>query len=194
MISLKFVHCNSSERCKQCRPEGWRSSLIWVYTVCLDLSVRIQGKYYIKKTKQFFLDHHLLAYRFPSVCKNYFSQNLTGFIKWAATRQNQQSECAPSEDSDQPGHLPSLIWVFAVRMMKPWALSYPLSTQRRPWSDWGVLRLIWVFAVRTLTLLVLSCRGSNMEANFQAYISILNCSHGNLSLLLLLILYLTCAY
>ena len=24
---------------------------------------------------------------------------------WAATWQNQQSECAPSEDSDQPGHL-----------------------------------------------------------------------------------------
>ena len=28
---------------------------------------------------------------------------------WAATWQNQQSECAPSEDSDQPGHPPSLI-------------------------------------------------------------------------------------
>ena len=28
---------------------------------------------------------------------------------WAVTRQNQQNDCAPSEDSDQPGHLPSLI-------------------------------------------------------------------------------------
>ena len=27
----------------------------------------------------------------------------------------QQNECEPSEDSDQPGHLPSLIRVFAVR-------------------------------------------------------------------------------
>ena len=26
----------------------------------------------------------------------------------------QQNDCAPSEDSDQPGHLPSLIRVFAV--------------------------------------------------------------------------------
>ena len=34
---------------------------------------------------------------------------------WAATWQNQQNECAPSEDSDQPGHPPSLIRVFAVR-------------------------------------------------------------------------------
>ena len=55
---------------------------------------------------------------------------------WAATWQNQQSEYAPSEDSDQPGHPPSLIRVFAVRMKKPWVLSYPLSAQRKLWSDW----------------------------------------------------------
>ena len=34
-------------------------------------------------------------------------------IIWAATWQNQQSECALSEDSHQPGHPPSLIRVFA---------------------------------------------------------------------------------
>ena len=45
--------------------------------------------------------------------------------------------CAPSEDSDQPGHPPSLIRVFAVRMKKTWVLSYPLSAQRRLWSDWA---------------------------------------------------------
>ena len=47
------------------------------------------------------------------------------------TWQNQQNEWVPSEDSDQPGHPPSLIWVFAVRMKKAWVLSYPLSIQRR---------------------------------------------------------------
>ena len=36
---------------------------------------------------------------------------------WAATWQNQQRDCAPSEDSDQPGHPPSLIRVFTVRLM-----------------------------------------------------------------------------
>ena len=56
---------------------------------------------------------------------------------WAATWQNQQNECAPSEDSDQPGHPPSLIRVFAVRMKAPWVLSYPLSAQRKLWSDWA---------------------------------------------------------
>ena len=64
--------------------------------------------------------------------------------------------CVPSEYSDQPGHLPSLIRVFAVRMKKPWFLSYPLSAQWRLWSDWAssedsdqtgrMPRLIWVFA------------------------------------------------
>ena len=29
--------------------------------------------------------------------------------KWATTWQNQQSHCVPSDNSDQPGHLPSLI-------------------------------------------------------------------------------------
>ena len=45
--------------------------------------------------------------------------------------------CAPSEDSDQPGHPPSLIRVFAVRMQKAWVPSYPLSAQRRLRSDWS---------------------------------------------------------
>ena len=55
---------------------------------------------------------------------------------WATTLQNQQNECAPSEDSDQPGHPPSLIRIFAVRMKKACVLSYPLSTQGRVWSVW----------------------------------------------------------
>ena len=79
---------------------------------------------------------------------------------WAATRQNQQNECAPSEDSDQPGHPPSLIRFFAVRMKKAWVLSYPLSASEDSDQTGWMARLIWVFAGRTLTLLVLSCRGS----------------------------------
>ena len=55
---------------------------------------------------------------------------------WAATWQNEQSDCAPSEVSDQPGHPPSLIRIFAVRMKKAWVISYPLSAQRRLWSAW----------------------------------------------------------
>ena len=53
--------------------------------------------------------------------------------------------CAPSKDSDKP----SLIRVFAVGMKKSWVLSYPLSAQRRRWSDWADaqvdLSLHWAF-------------------------------------------------
>ena len=35
--------------------------------------------------------------------------------------------CAPSKDSDRPGHPPSLIRVFALRTKKPCVLSFPLS-------------------------------------------------------------------
>ena len=44
---------------------------------------------------------------------------------------------APSKDSYQPGHPPSLIRVLAVHMTKPWVLSYPLSRLQRLWSDWA---------------------------------------------------------
>ena len=43
--------------------------------------------------------------------------------------------CAPREDSDQSGHPPCLIRVFAVRTKKTWFLRYPLSAQRRLWSE-----------------------------------------------------------
>ena len=52
-------------------------------------------------------------------------------LTWAASWQNQQNDCAPSEDSDQPGHLPSLMRVLAVRMNKAWVLCYPLSAQQK---------------------------------------------------------------
>ena len=41
---------------------------------------------------------------------------------------------APSEDSDQPGHPPILIGIFAVRLKKAWVLSYPLSIHPG-WSE-----------------------------------------------------------
>ena len=48
--------------------------------------------------------------------------------------------CAPSKDSGQPVHLPSLIrhcTVLAIHMKKSLVRSYPLSSQRRLWSDWA---------------------------------------------------------
>ena len=48
--------------------------------------------------------------------------------------------CVPREDSDQPGHPPRMIRVFAVRMKKPWVFSFPSSAQRRLWSNWADCR------------------------------------------------------
>ena len=75
--------------------------------------------------------------------------------------------CAPSEDSDQPRHPPSLIRVFAVRIKKHWVLSYPLSALQRLWSDWADaqadLSLRWAqshfvgFGIRRLICLFTFC-------------------------------------
>ena len=96
-------------------------------------------------------------------------------INWDTTWQNQQSDCAPSEDSDQPGHPPSLIKVFSVRMKKTWILSYPLNTQRRLWSDWADaqadLSLRWAhthFVGFVMSQLSCSCKLSD-TANFRCW-------------------------
>ena len=77
-------------------------------------------------------------------------------------RNDKTNDCAPSEDSDKPGHPPSLISLFAVHMKKAWVLSYPLSTPRRLWSDWvdaqADLSLHW-----THTHFVAPCRTRGWE-------------------------------
>ena len=99
------------------------------------------------------------------------SENL---YTWATTWQNQQNECAPSEDSDQPGHPPSLIRVFAVgcpgwsesSLCAQWIAKDPSSllADSKDSDQTGQMpRLIWVFAGCTLTLLVLSCRGLHVH-------------------------------
>ena len=60
-----------------------------------------------------------------------------GYVIWAALWQNQQNDCAPSEDSDMPGHPPSLISVSAVRSVGSWGSSVSSCGQRRLWSDWA---------------------------------------------------------
>ena len=92
---------------------------------------------------------------------------------WAATWPNQQIDCAPSEDSDQPGHPPSLIRVFAVHMKKAWVLSYPLSAQRRLWSDLDAqadLSLRWAHTHFVgFVMLRLNCLCNLSENNFIHY-------------------------
>ena len=79
------------------------------------------------------IDYLKQEFRFE-VSKRTQQQRLS---KWAATWQNQQNECAPSEDSDQSGHPPSLIRVFAVRSLGSWGPKLSSCGQRRLWSDWA---------------------------------------------------------
>ena len=58
------------------------------------------------------------------------------WIIWACARQNQQNDCRPSEDSDQPGHPPSLI----EYSLYAWRSIGSLATHRahsEDWSDWA---------------------------------------------------------
>ena len=68
----------------------------------------------------------------------------------------------PAKTQISPGHPPSLIKVFAVRMSSAthWAHCEDSDQNGR------MPRLIWVFAGRTLILLVLSCRGSFLVESF----------------------------
>ena len=79
---------------------------------------------------------------------------------WAALWQNQQSDCAPSEDSDQSGHPP--FW--SESSLSAWRKFGSIATHWVHSEDSDqtgrMPRLIWVFAGRTVTFLVLSCRGS----------------------------------
>ena len=79
--------------------------------------------------------------------------------RWAETWQNQQSECAPSEDLDQPGHLP--VWSESS-LCAQWVAKDP-SFLPADSDNTDQTGRIWVFAGRTLTLLVLSCRGSDAD-------------------------------
>ena len=58
-------------------------------------------------------------------------------VQWAAQYQNQQNDCAPSEDSDQPGHLPNMIRFLPVRSVGSWRSNLSSCGQRILWSDWA---------------------------------------------------------
>ena len=81
------------------------------------------------------------------------------YLSRSTTKQKKMTY-APSEDSDNPGHPPSLIRVFAVYIKEPLVLNYPMSAQRRHRPDYvdaqAELSLFWAHVI----LFVLSCCGS----------------------------------
>ena len=78
-----------------------------------------------------------------------------------------KTACAPSEDSDQPGHLPSMIRVPAVRMKKAHVLSCLLSTHRRLIRLGGCPSWSESLLDAQIILLVLSRGSSNLFVRVQ---------------------------
>ena len=93
---------------------------------------------------------------------------------WAAAWQNQQNYLCARRILRQPGHVPSVIRVFSVRMKKHCARSYPLSAQRSLWSVWADaqtdLSLLSISA--QVILLVLICCGSYKSISVVSWVRI----------------------
>ena len=95
----------------------------------------------------------------------------------SSTWQNQQSDCAPSEDSEHLGIRPA--WSESS-LCAQWVAKDPsfLNADSENCDQTGRMpRLIWVFAWRTAILLVFSCRGS-----FVLFYLALSSPHGASSL------------
>ena len=108
-----------------------------------------------KRKKCWKISRDILAYEYSN---NFRCPNI---YYWAASWQNQQNDCAPSEDSDQPGHPPSLNRVFAqislgIRPVRSESLLCTQWVAKDPSFLHGTAktlirmpRLFWVFAGRT---------------------------------------------
>ena len=90
---------------------------------------------------------HFLLYIYIQSCKYVFC------CIWYAYSLNEPPHdktnkmiCAPSEDSDQPGHPPSLIRVFAVRTKKSGSLATHWAHSEDSDQTGRMPRQIWVFA------------------------------------------------
>ena len=99
--------------------------------MCFLLTSRFTSLFQIKKRVSVGFDVHLL-WRVHFVIK--CTRNMTKYVSHSMTKPAKW--CAPSEDSDQPGHPPSLIRVFAVCMKKPWVIGYLQSAKWRLGSDY----------------------------------------------------------
>ena len=100
----------------RCRP---RSGAVWSESFCLQLLDKfLNGKITVFNFRIITIFASLSA---PAPVSVSSLLDMTKPAKWHV----------PSEDSDQPGHPPSLIRVLVVYIKKVWIPSYPLNAQRR---------------------------------------------------------------
>ena len=131
LLKMVLVAPRLALRSTQCQDDV----TVWYHVKCLVHDISVRQHY--KSAHWAPCSNQTLSWYDWKIVESDVKPEQTTTTKWAASWQNQQNDGAPSKDSDQPGHLPSLIRVFAVRMKKAWVLSYPLSSQQRLWSDWA---------------------------------------------------------
>ena len=88
-------------------------------------AARIGDKYQIRLMRPKSFNHHVLT--------QCLAQNVQYEPQHVKTN---TMACAPSEDSDQSGHPPSLIRVFVLHSKDSRGPKASLNVQRRLWSDW----------------------------------------------------------
>ena len=71
--------------------------------------------------------------------------------------------CATSKASDQPAHTRSLTRGFPSCLNILWVLRYWLNTILNFKLKRGLHRLVWVYTCQNVTLLEITCRGSNND-------------------------------
>ena len=130
----RFLHADSNNSDQI----GQMPRLIWVYAGCTGHFVGfvMLWLHFFPVSKE---ELETLAITCHRICVVSSKKVLTEWQAWNELPHDKTNRltCAPSKDSDQPGHLPSLIRVFADHMKKHWTLNYLLSVQWRLWSDWG---------------------------------------------------------
>ena len=173
-LSAQSKSCRWNGR--QCRP--WsdcssRSSLIWVCTVCQDLSVWKLRTITVHMTLVLWPLLSNSIQWFYSYCSQGGSKNLSTIVpcnqefcnkqdtKWAASWQNQQNGMCAQRRQISLGIFPVWSESSLSTWRKLWSLATHWAHNKDSDQTGRMPRLIWVFAGRTVILLVLSWGGSN---------------------------------
>ena len=154
----------------QKRETNWNftGSQMAYFMIALILYKNLSNFFWIKKMSIFeeYGAFNMCKYLGQIRCPIFFFSHLYKIfhVRNATPHDNtSKSTSARREDSDQPGHPPSLIRAFAVRMKKAWVLSDPLNILYSLWSDWANAQADLSPLDENAIVLVLFWGGSNFE-------------------------------
>ena len=144
---------------------GFKLTLVWVYQ-----NMRCQPLWQFWPTKSYdILNTTKFLGAFVTVM--YFYKSKHQNLHWAKTKyqpwhdKTNKVSVRPAKTQISLGIRP--VWsVFPVRMKKPWVLTYPLSTQRRLWSDWKDETQVWWRSIQTRVTITDVCNQVRLKQAF----------------------------